>query len=129
MARAIIRVDNVASQQSFERAGYISDRQVYNLFLWLPEAGKEASLPQEVVLLPVDTLTYRGLWIEGLATVSAAKQQSVVATARAMIAQQGRDNTGALISIDMMDRLVGELCAVADSPGSEYQQWVKSLGE
>lgn len=125
-ARAIIRIDNIASQQSFARAGYTTDDQVYNLFLWSPESDEETFLPEEIVFLPVDTLTYRGLWIEGLTEVSAAKQRQVVATARTMITRQNRENTGALVPLDAMGQLVGELYTAAVTHG-EYQQWYKSI--
>jgi len=125
-ARAIIRIDNIGSQRSFERAGYTTDYRVYSLFLWPPEAGEESSIPQEIVFLPVDTLTYRGLWIEGLAEVSVAKKQSVVATACAVIAGQNRENTGALVPTDEVDRLASEFYSTATTHG-EYHQWIKPL--
>lgn len=127
-ARAVIQVDNFASQRSFERAGYTTDHQTHNLFLWSPEAGEESSLPKEVLFLPVDTLTYRGLWIEGLAELSPEIQQRTVATARSMIARQNRQNTGALVPAGEVNDLAGELHSAADTLG-EYQQWYKPLGE
>jgi len=127
-ARAIIRIDNVASQRSFTRAGYTSDRRIYNLFLWSPETGEETLLPEEVVFLPVDTLTYRGLWIEGLSGVAVGQKQRVVETARAIIARQNRQNAGALVLMDEIDHLAGGLYAGADMNG-EYQQWIQPLGE
>ena len=97
-ARALIRVDNVASQKAFRRAGFATDGKVHHLLLWLPDPNATVTrCPGGVSLIPVDTLTYRGLWIEGLTRVSCAEQRAAVSTARAIIAQEDRLNTGALI--------------------------------
>jgi ribosomal protein S18 acetylase RimI-like enzyme len=129
MARAAIRVDNIASQRTFERAGYTTDGQVNKLFLWSPESvdGKVVS-PLNVTLLPVDTVTYRGLWIEGLTAegVSEDEQRQTVAAARALIAQQDRANTGAMIPVVDEVRLINDLRAMAVMHG-EYHLWQKSL--
>ena len=65
-AKASIRIDNYASQRTFSKAGFATDAQVRSLFLWDPLACQSATNVLETVhLIPVDTLTYRGLWIEG----------------------------------------------------------------
>jgi ribosomal protein S18 acetylase RimI-like enzyme len=98
LARALIRVENAASQRAFEKAGFTTDGQGYYLMLWAPKPGA-ISVPclEGVALLPVDTLTYRGLWIEGLEKVTANEQRSIIEAARGIIARDGRLNTGALI--------------------------------
>jgi GNAT superfamily N-acetyltransferase len=98
LTRALIRVENEASQRAFEKAGFTTDRQTHYLMLWTPEPGA-ISVPclEGVALLPVDTLTYRGLWIEGLERVTANERRSIIKAARATIAREGRLNTGALI--------------------------------
>jgi ribosomal protein S18 acetylase RimI-like enzyme len=129
MARAAVRVDNIASQRTFERAGYTTDWRVHKLFLWSPQLAEDQIVyPPPVMLLPVNTLTYRGLWIEGLAVagVSEDEQRQAVTTARALIAQQGRMNTGALILVENEDRLADDVRAMATVPG-EYHWWQKTL--
>jgi ribosomal protein S18 acetylase RimI-like enzyme len=131
MARAAVRVDNMASQRTFERMGYTTDRRVYKLFLWSPQLAEDQIVyPPQVMLLPVNTLTYRGLWIEGLAVagVSEDEQRQAVTTARALIAQQGRLNTGALILVENENHLADDVRAMATVPG-EYHWWQKTLEE
>ena len=65
-AKASIRIDNYASQRAFFKAGFTTDAQVRNLFIWDPLACQSTTnVPETVHLIPVDTLMYRGLWIEG----------------------------------------------------------------
>lgn len=128
LARAAIRVENVPSQRAFERAGFSTDGQVYHLLLWSPQrVDVLAACPQGVSLLPVDTLTYRGLWIEGLAGLPHAEQRCVVRTARATIARENRLNTGALISADDEHLLAPDLRDEAKLQG-EYCWFVKPGG-
>jgi ribosomal protein S18 acetylase RimI-like enzyme len=131
IARAAVRVDNVASQRTFERAGYTTDRRVHKLFLWSPQfAEGQIAYPHQVTLLPVNTLTYRGLWIEGLAVagVPEDEQRRAVTAARALIAQQGRLNTGALVPVENENRLADNVRATATVQG-EYHWWQKTLEE
>jgi ribosomal protein S18 acetylase RimI-like enzyme len=131
MARAAVRVDNLASQRSFERAGYTTDLRVHKLLLWLPQPAEgQIVYPHQVTLLPVNTLTYRGLWIEGLtvAGVSEDEQRRAVTTARTLIAQQGRLNTGALIPAEDEGRLADDVRAMATGQG-EYHWWQKTPEE
>ncbi|MBN1994218.1 MAG: GNAT family N-acetyltransferase [Anaerolineae bacterium] len=128
LARAVVRIDNIASQRTFERAGYLTDGQVYKLFLWSPEAGDGVNTYlKNVTLVPVDTLTYRGLWIEGLAGggVSADEQRQAVKTAQILLAQQGRLTTGALIAAADEVHLAADLRATAILHG-EFHWWQKS---
>jgi N-acetylglutamate synthase-like GNAT family acetyltransferase len=129
VARAAVRVDNIASQRTFARAGYTTDRQVYKLFLWSPEpADGQLVCPQSVTLLPINTITYRGLWIEGLTSdgVSEDEQRRAIMAARALIAREGRLNTGALIPVETENLLADDMRATATVPG-EYHWWRKPL--
>jgi hypothetical protein len=107
------------------------DRRVHKLFLWLPQLVEDhIAPPHQVRLLPVNTLIYRGLWIEGLtvAGVSEDEQRRAVAVARALIAQQDRLNTGTLISVENENRLANDVRAMATVHG-EYHWWQKTLEE
>jgi ribosomal protein S18 acetylase RimI-like enzyme len=129
IARAAIRADNIASQRTFERAGYTTDGQAHKLLLWSPEyADGKIVYPPNVTLLPVDTVTYRGLWIEGLTAngVSEDEQRQTVAAARTLIAQKGRANTGAMIPAKDEVILADNLRGTAIMHG-EYQWWLKPL--
>ncbi|MFW6136295.1 MAG: N-acetyltransferase family protein [Chloroflexota bacterium] len=121
LTRALIRVENVASQRAFENAGFTTDARVHTLFLWPPEPGAAAGpCPGAVALLPVETLTYRGLWIEGLASVPAEAQHRAVETARLRVARENRANAGAVIPVDRASLLAPGPCEDAVMHGEYY---------
>ncbi len=121
LVRALVRVGNLPSQKAFRRAGFTTDRQVYHLLQWSPRPD---SIPTAAVdgvsLLPVDTLIYRGLWIEGLEDVSPTRQSPVVAAARSIIAREGRLNAGALVVADKEHLLAADLRSRAETVGAYY---------
>jgi N-acetylglutamate synthase-like GNAT family acetyltransferase len=128
VARAAIRVDNVASQKAFEYAGFATDQRVHELLLWTPKLGDAPDVhPKDVVLLLVDTVTYRGLWIEGLtsAGLTAKEQRGVVKVARSVVAREGRLNAGAVIPKDEVHLLPTDLRNQASVHG-EYYWFVKN---
>jgi L-amino acid N-acyltransferase YncA len=127
VARAAIRVDNVASQKTFEYAGFVTDRRTHELLLWTPEPGSALAFrPNGVTLLPVDTLTYRGLWIEGLtcAGLTAEEQRGVVKVARSVVTREDRLNAGAVIPKDAVHLLPTDLRNQASVHG-EYYWFIK----
>lgn len=119
--RALIRVENHPSQKAFGRAGFKTDRRVHRLLLWSPRSSLQAPEPPESVsLIPVDTITYRGLWIEGLARVGHPAQREAVAAARAFAAQENRLNTGALVLAGAATGLAPGLAQEATLQGDYY---------
>lgn len=128
VARAAIRVDNVASQRAFEHAGFVTDRRVHRLLLWFPVFRDGPDDVGQVMLLPVDTLTYRGLWIEGLTAegLGQREQQSVLRAARSWVAREGRLNAGAAIPTDEEHLLAADLRDQASVHG-EYYWFVKPV--
>ncbi|HET91802.1 MAG TPA: GNAT family N-acetyltransferase [Chloroflexi bacterium] len=123
LARAAIRVENVASQRAFESVGFATDRQVHELLLWTPQPGADAAHSIEpVTLLPVDTLTYRGLWIEGLTGegITPEGQCQAVRVARSWAARERRLNVGALIPRCELPALAAELQSQASVHGTYY---------
>jgi ribosomal protein S18 acetylase RimI-like enzyme len=129
VVRAAIRVDNIASQRSFENAGFATDRRIHELLLWTPKLGDGPDIcPRDVALVPVDTVTYRGLWIEGLtsAGLGAELQRDVVRTARSMVARKERLTTGAVVPVDEAHLLAADLRNQASVYG-EYYWFVKRL--
>jgi len=129
LARAAVRVANFASQGTFKPSGYVTDGRVHKLLIWSPEAcTDQISWPQQVTCLPVDTLTYCGLWLEGLTSpgVSHDSQRRALKAARALSAQQGRLNIGALIPGEEEFRLSDDLRTIAADHG-EYHWWQKLL--
>ena len=123
VTRAIVRVNNVASQKTFENAGFVTDRRIHKLLLWTSESSDNPiASAKNVTLLPMNTLTYRGLWIEGLISegLTVEQQRSAVRTARSMITSDGRLNTGALIPVDEEHLLAADLREMASVHGEYY---------
>ncbi|MDE2809631.1 MAG: GNAT family N-acetyltransferase [Gemmatimonadota bacterium] len=124
MSCALIRADNAPSQLCFAHCGYATDRRPHSLYIWPPQSGAANSKTDPVRLLPVDTITYRGLWIEGLADASTEIQRRAVQQARAYCAREGRGSSGALITDP--SRLDVALLEQAELKG-EYYWWTITL--
>jgi GNAT superfamily N-acetyltransferase len=125
-SRSFVRTDNHASQRIFEAEGFKSDHHIYLLNLWNPKVGDSTgTLPGEVNLIPVDTLTYRGLWIEGLTSGSLEAQKAIVNCARDRVLPEGRLNAGAFVRSENLDRLDEGLKGEANVHG-EYYCWVRT---
>jgi ribosomal protein S18 acetylase RimI-like enzyme len=121
-ARSLIRVENIASQKAFERAGYKTSGQVYDMLGWEPKASDARfGSGKLIVLLPVETLLYRGVWIEGLDSplASEADKGQAIEAARAQAAAEQRYNASALVAVDkpLSDNLI------ADASLQKPHQW------
>lgn len=62
VARALIAIENAASQVSFGRAGFQTDQN--ELLLLLAASDPLPELPNRYGALPVQTLTYNGIWLD-----------------------------------------------------------------
>ena len=123
--KASIRVDNYASQRIFSKTGFTRDAQVGNLFVWDPLACKSATnVPETVHFIPVDTLTYRGLWIEGFsaAQLSSKEQHNVICAARNSIFYEDRISTGVFIPDSLKQTIAPDLLTSAIDLG-QYYRW------
>ncbi len=67
IARALIQVDNAASQRTFAGCAYQASDVTCNLYVSTKKLNiSEATQPaQGLHLIPVNTFNYRGLWLEG----------------------------------------------------------------
>lgn len=123
--RGLVRVENQAAQRAFEKAGYTTSGQVYDLLIWQP-AVAEVQFPARSLVhaTPVETLIYRGLWLEGLESpmLSDEERQTCIAGARAQAAREGRAHTSSLIPADKP--LAAEVQGSAQVMG-QYQWWRK----
>ena len=128
LARALIRVDNLPSQRAFSRRGFSSDGEIYQLLIWTPRPGAERPCPDRVALLPVDTLIYRGLWIEGLDSLSRWEQRDALEVARVVATTESCDNTGAVFPARRVEHLPPQLRAEADIQAS-YSWFSKPINE
>jgi GNAT superfamily N-acetyltransferase len=119
--RALIRVENLPSQKAFIRVGYTTDSCVHQLHLWAPQQAAEVgTIPEGISMIPVNTVTYRGLWIEGLTTLDHEAQRAVVSSARALIARENRLNAGALIPSTDAAKLAPDLVQEATLQGDYF---------
>ncbi len=124
-AKASIRIDNYASQHAFSKVGFTTDAQVRSLLLWKPLAFRFVeNMPETVRLVPVDTLTYRGLWIEGFvkSQLSQQVQRGVIRIAQSRIFDEDRLNTGVFISDDLKSIIAPDLLTTATDFG-QYHRW------
>jgi hypothetical protein len=128
LARALIRVDNLPSQRAFSRIGFSSDGEIYQLLIWTPQPGADWPCPDQVALLPVDALTYRGLWFEGLDSLSRQDQRRALEVARAVAAAESCDNTGTVFPARQVEHLPSQLRAEADIQ-EKYVWFNKSISE
>lgn len=90
-ARALVQVENSASQGALRRGGYATDGQVYRLMIASGASNEGSPMPAGAVLIPVDTMNYSGLWLEGACT------PAHLAAARAECTRRGAGLVGALI--------------------------------
>jgi len=124
-AKASIRVDNHASQRAFCKAGFTTDAQEYSLFLWDPLVCKSATnVPETVHFISVNTLFYRGLWIEGFfeSQLSLKEQHNVIWAARSCISHESRLDTGMFIPNSHKQTIAPDLLASAADHG-QYHHW------
>ena len=124
-AKASIRIDNYASQSAFSKVGFVTDVQVRSLFLWDPLACESTpDVPKTVHFIPVDTLTYRGLWIEGFiaSELSVKEQHNVIRAARNSIFHEDRLNTGLFMPDNLKHAIAPDLLTSATDFG-QYHRW------
>lgn len=91
--RALIREDNIASQRAFAAAGFAPAPTLCRLLVNTTGSDLGHEPPPGVHLVPVVTLTYRGVWIEGALSAEA------FAAASAMRARRGWDVAGCVIPL------------------------------
>jgi GNAT superfamily N-acetyltransferase len=63
--RALIRVDNVASQQAFAAHGLSTNNTVYELYIHEQPLETDLPLPEGLYPVEVYTFSYHGHWLEG----------------------------------------------------------------
>ena len=124
-AKASIRIDNYASQRAFSKVGFVTDAQVRSLFLWDPLACESTpDVPKTVHLIPVDTLTYRGLWIEEFVEpqLPPQEQHNVIHVAQNQAFHENRLNTGLFMPDSFKHTLAPDLLTTATDFG-QYYRW------
>jgi GNAT superfamily N-acetyltransferase len=124
-ARGLTKIGNDAAQKCFERAGYTSSGEVFNMIQWTPAQFEARSTSRSMIsLLPVETLIYQGVWVEGLDNimVNDEDRENAVKAGRAMAANEYRDFASAVVPANK------PLSANVMSDGvivGQYQWWRK----
>jgi ribosomal protein S18 acetylase RimI-like enzyme len=90
-ARALIRLDNPASQRVFAACGFSEQPERCVLYTAGSSTGDDFQVGADGYLLPVVTLTYRGVWIEGVSALGN------LAAARRLVGRYGWDAAGAVL--------------------------------
>ncbi|MBT5876810.1 MAG: GNAT family N-acetyltransferase [Candidatus Latescibacteria bacterium] len=65
LIRALVRAGNVEGQRAFGHAGFEIDPIVYRLYTSSLPDNMLSDVPASTHLIPIETFTYRGFWIEG----------------------------------------------------------------
>lgn len=121
LARALIRSDNVASQQLFGRSGYESDRAGHLIYLWEPHSSVPTEGEGPFHLLPVRTMSYEGYWLEPPLTGG-----SIAAALRSVVAAGG-NMVGSVIPQDDVQSMTAASRAAFRSSGTTYHWWIQTL--
>lgn len=124
-AKASIRVNNHASQRAFCKVGFTTDAQVLSLLLWDPLVCESATnVVEDVRFIPVNALTYRGLWIEGFveSQLSVQEQHNAIRAAQSRIFHENRKNTSMFISDSSKQTIAPDLLAIATDYG-QFHHW------
>lgn len=116
-ARALIHVDNLPSQRSFARHGFQPSGSPVILHICSHPTPHTTPLPPATHLVPVNTLTYRGLWLEGDLSPTAFQ------SAQTECLHQQRDLVGTLIpAADQPRQQAAQACGFMAV--GMYQVWV-----
>ena len=116
LCRALVQVDNLASQHCFQHNGFQQDGQLYRLYISSSPLSGLAATVSAMDLLPVTTMNYRGVWIEN------SLNADILRVARCALSDLSLDLAGVLIPVE--DET---MCRIALSLGYEeiedYHWW------
>jgi ribosomal protein S18 acetylase RimI-like enzyme len=121
-ARALIQISNLASQRTFSRCTFQPENGTCNLYLWSRSSDAELPKPDWLHLVPVHTLNYRGLWMEGGIT------REGFAAAQAARQKGDWDVVGAVVPAYLQESNQAALDAGFEK-AAEYQWWYYNMEE
>jgi GNAT superfamily N-acetyltransferase len=119
-ARALIKIDNTASERTFARCGYQVDSTPCVLLVSTCDNPVNVQQPPGLQLVPVRTLSYRGFWLEGELSLTDFAAAQHIGT------QQKADVVGAVIPLSEHDRIHAATQAGYHLVG-QYQWWFRQF--
>lgn len=119
-ARALIQVENRASQTSFARSGFDCQPEILSLYIASAEEGISPSVESAGHVLVVNTLHYFGLWLEE------DQRSASLSAARAACWQANCELVGTLvIQSDLSDNK--KMSELGFTKVNDYHWWVRSF--
>lgn len=116
-SRAVVRVGNIGAERSFEICGY-RPSDPHQLLVATPEPSQFIALAVPFCWIFVETLTYKGLWIE--------PPYDSLKNARGLVRKENCDTIGLLVS-EKDSRQIEEAKHLGFSPVNAYRLWTKRL--
>lgn len=120
VVRALVATDNHAMQRVLARCAFAQQAPVMSLFVHSDGVRDACSQPTDTYLIPVTTLTYRGIWLEGHIT------QSGIACGLQAVAHHNLDLVGAVVNSQERD-VVALLQTEGFARLGQYHWWHKML--
>ena len=117
-ARALIHADNLPSQRAFARAGFSPAPLLNRLLVTGNGTDTGQPAPPDAHLIPVQTLGYAGVWVEGVISPAALN------AAQSVRARFGWDVAGCVIPLEDTAALNHAAQASYD-PVGDYRWWIR----
>jgi ribosomal protein S18 acetylase RimI-like enzyme len=114
-ARGLVAIGNIGSEKTFVRSGFQVEDTTCGLYV-SDGAAAETPTTNGLHLLPVNTINYRGVWLEGVLSAQGFRK------ALAVRARYGWDVAGAVIPLAQSTMLEAAQAAGYASIG-EYRWW------
>jgi ribosomal protein S18 acetylase RimI-like enzyme len=80
VARGLVGLENIASERTFGRCVYTTDGEVHKLYISSAAISRCRLPPTDAQLVPVTTLSYHGLWLEGTLSLAALAAGQAIRT-------------------------------------------------
>jgi len=121
LARALIGLDNIASQRALQLSGYEEQDAVYELHVLAGAAvdGGRVS-PEQLHLVRVATFNYRGVWLEP------ASDAAAIDLAHAVLPESETGQVGMLVPVQHREWAASAQTAGFD-PLGRYRWWSRTL--
>lgn len=120
LTRALIQIENRASQIAFQRCGYTTDRLDHVLAISADASHRGDSPIVPAHLIPVTTMRYSGLWLEGEITAAGLAAAQMESTRR------GLDIAGVLLPATA-HKLLAAAQAADYTLGGHYHWWHRRI--